>query len=158
MLGYVKQDLYDREVAAREKAETDVADLRMRLDAAQATNTRLLEEFSGQRESHERQMAGLLEHIAPKPQPSPLMNDENLFRRLSAEEILSLPASTHREMQARAHQARLARAREEQDADKNAREARERMFTTAEHAEIRGEYDGVLGVYLQAKEVPNVTN
>lgn len=153
MLGYVKQDVYDREVAAREKAEADVAELRTQLATAQATNARLLDELSAQRQSNERQFKELLDHVAPiAKEPAPFPNDQNLFKRMTADEIMALPASSRREMQFRAHQARLARAREEQENDKAAREARDAMFSPAEQAEIRGEWDPTLGVFTTPKE------
>lgn len=143
MLGYVNQDTHELEVRARITAEARAQVLEEQLRASQETNSRLLDELRQQRESHERQSKTVLEHVTPIAANNPLTGEPG--RRLSADELAQAPASSRREMEARARQVRLARAREEQEADKVAREERERMFSSAEKQEMIGEYDAVLG-------------
>lgn len=169
MFGYVKQELYEAERAARKAAETEQRRMEEEIRFLSATckghETRILDLCDERdalrltiREFPDAQLkatALLLQHIAPlqteRSSPEP---DQEPRKPLTYEQIMSEPASTKREMFLRELRANAAREAQYSEVEREALRIRLAHLTPEEREANRadGVFDATLGITVPAEK------
>lgn len=161
MFGYVKQEDFDAERAARKAADAEQRRMEEEIRFLSATckgyETRIFDlcderdalrlASREERESRFKETALLLQHIAPlQPErPSP---ETTPYKSPTYDEIMAEPASTKREMFYREIRANRARELAYSEAEREAVRIRNENMTDEEREAMRPDsvYDAVLGV------------
>lgn len=154
MFGFISRETYNAVRDRRDLLERRLAERLVELRTSEASVRRLERQLVELQQSHERQMATILKHLAPEPSTPAAGSEREPLADPTPDEIRAQPASTKREMFVREQAAKRAQALLDKNAGREAAKRRDELLTDEERKELERPYDDTLGIRVDEPQSP----